>query len=65
MRTLEFVPPPSTVLGVKCGALSYRGHLRLTFGSLLEETALERLVFSTLRSYGIPIQISGNWKGEE
>ncbi|MFO7731342.1 MAG: hypothetical protein R6V86_11325 [Spirochaetia bacterium] len=65
VRTLEFVPPPSTVLGVKCGALSYRGDLRLTFGSLLEETALERLVFSKLRSYGIPIHISGNWKGEE
>ena len=63
--TVEFVPPPSSALGVKCGALSYRGRLRLTFGSLLQETALERLVFTTLRSFGIPVTLSGNWKGEE
>ncbi len=65
IETLEFVPPPSSTLGVKCGVISYRGRLRLTFGSLIEETALERLVFTTLRSYGIPIKLTGNWKGEE
>lgn len=65
IETVEFVPPPSSALGVKCGALSYRGRLRLTFGSLLQETALERLVFTTLRSFGIPIKLTGNWKGEE
>jgi NRPS condensation-like uncharacterized protein len=65
IETVDFVPPPSSALGVKCGALSYRGRLRLTFGSRLQEAALERLVFTTLRSFGIPIKLTGNWKGEE
>jgi len=65
IEAVEFIPPPSSALGVKCGALSHRGRLRLTFGSLLEETALERLFFTTIRSFGIPVYLSGNWKGEE
>ncbi|MFW5727096.1 MAG: hypothetical protein ACOC2P_00865 [Spirochaetota bacterium] len=65
IEAVEFIPPPSSALGVKCGALSHHGRLRLTFGSLLQETALERLFFTTIRSLGIPVSLSGNWKGEE
>ncbi len=65
VETVEFVPPPSSTLGVKCGAISYQGRLRLTFGSVIDETALERLMFTTLREKGIPIRLTGNWKGEE
>ncbi|MFO7849948.1 MAG: hypothetical protein R6V67_08310, partial [Spirochaetia bacterium] len=64
VERIHLVPPPSPVLGIKCGVLSYGGTLSITFGSLLEETALERLFFTFLRGEGVPVYLRGNWKGE-
>lgn len=65
IRRVSFVPPPSPVLGVKCGAVSYGETLSISFGSLIEETALERLFFTSLRKSGVPVRLRGNWKEGE
>jgi len=56
----DFYPPPSTGNKVKCTALSYNGELRISFGSLLNETEIERLFFTGLRKKGIHIKIESN-----
>jgi len=60
---VTFVPPPSPVLKKKCGVVSYGDSLVVTFGSLIEETALERLFFTRLRREGIQVRLEGNWRG--
>jgi len=64
VERITFVPPPSPVLGAKCGVLSYGETLTVTFGSLMEETVLERLYFTFLRREGFAVKLRGNWKGE-
>ncbi|MFP4267690.1 MAG: hypothetical protein ACLFQW_06805 [Spirochaetaceae bacterium] len=64
VERVHLLPPPSPVLGIKCGVVSYGGVLSITFGSLLEETVLERLFFTFLRKEGVPVYLRGNWKGE-
>ncbi len=65
VERFTFVPPPSPVLGTKCGVLSYGETLTISFGSLMEEALLERLFFRFLRREGFPVKLRGNWKGEE
>ncbi len=60
-----FIPPPSPVLGVKCGVISYREKLYISFGSLLEERELEFRYITFLRTAGIRLKLLGNWKGEK
>lgn len=59
-----FIPPPSPLLGVKCGGISYRNTLYLSFGSLVENREFEYRYISFLRKAGIRVRLSGNWKGE-
>ena len=60
VESFDFYPPPSTGNKIKCTALSYKGELRVSFGSLIESTEIERLFFCTLRKNGIPIRIESN-----
>ncbi len=65
VERITFVPPPSPVLKVKCGVLTYGESLFITFGSLIEERDLELYFFSALRRDGLGVRIRGNYKGEE
>ncbi|WP_020613706.1 hypothetical protein [Sediminispirochaeta bajacaliforniensis] len=64
VKSVSFVPPPSPVLGIKCGVISYGDTLSITFGSLVEERLLEYHFLSFLRKAGIRPYLRGNWKGE-
>ncbi len=63
VERVTFVPPPSQVLKKKAGGVSYGDTLSVSFGSLIEETALERIFFTHLRRAGVPVRVRGNWKG--
>ncbi len=60
VESFDFYPPPSTGNRIKSTALSYNGELRVSFGSLLNETELERLFFTGLRKKGIRVRIESN-----
>ncbi len=60
VQAMDFYPPPSTGNKVKCTVLSYNDQLRISFGSLIEETELERLFFTGLRKKGIHVRIESN-----
>lgn len=60
VRSFDFYSPPSTGNKVKCTALSYGDELRVSFGSLIEETELERLFFTSLRKKDIRVRMESN-----
>ena len=60
VETFDFYPPPSTGNRVKCSALSYGGELRVSFGSLIADTEIERLFFTGLRKKGICSRLETN-----
>lgn len=57
---VEFVPPPSPIYGVSVAAVSHGDVLSVTFGSLLEETEIERRFFRFLRGQGMNVRIISN-----
>jgi hypothetical protein len=65
VERVYFIPPPSPVLGVKCGVISYGDKLYISFGSLIEEREFEYHCITFLRKAGIRIRLLGNWKGEK
>jgi hypothetical protein len=65
VKRVYFIPPPSPVLGVKCGVISYGDKLYISFGSLIEEREFEYRCITFLRKAGIRIRLLGNWKGEK
>jgi NRPS condensation-like uncharacterized protein len=65
VEKVMFIPPPSPVLGVKCGAISYKNRLYLSFGSLVRDRVLEYYFITFLRKSGILVSLSGNWKKGE
>ncbi len=60
VRSFDFYAPPSTGNLVKCTTLSYGDELRISFGSLLEETELECRFFRALRKRGLAVRIESN-----
>jgi len=60
IQHFDFYPPPSTGNKIKSTALSYQGELRISFGSLVNETEIERLFFTGLRKKGIHVSIESN-----
>ncbi len=60
VQAMDFYPPPSIGNKVKCTVLSYNDELRISFGSLIEETEIERLFFAALRKKGIHVRIESN-----
>lgn len=58
----EMVPPPSPLTKIKCGVISWKDELVISFGSIVEETDLEKHFFRTLRKQGIPVEIETNRK---
>ena len=60
VESFDFYPPPSTGNKLKCTALSYKGDMRVSFGSLIESTEIERLFFCALRKSGVRVRIESN-----
>jgi hypothetical protein len=60
IKKFEFFPPPSTGNKIKCTALSWQENLYISFGSLVKETEIERIFFTSLRKQGIPVKIESN-----
>ena len=60
IESFDFYPPPSTGNKIKCTALSYNGEMRVSFGSLIESTEIERLFFCALRKSGVRVRIESN-----
>jgi hypothetical protein len=60
IQSFDFYSAPSTGNKVKCTALSYGDELRVSFGSVIKETELERLFFSSLRKKDIRIKMESN-----
>ena len=60
IQSFDFYSAPSTGNKVKCTTLSYGDELRVSFGSLIKETELERLFFTSLRKKDIQIKIESN-----
>ncbi len=60
IERFDFYPPPSTGNKIKCTALSWLDKMYISFGSLAEETDIERLFFTNLRKMEIPVKIESN-----
>ncbi len=60
IQSFDFYPPPSSGNRIKCTSLSYKGEVRISFGSLIESTELEKLFFRGLRKKGLHIWIESN-----
>ena len=60
VESFDFYPPPSTGNKLKCTALSYNGELRVSFGSLIDSTEIEKLFFRSLRKNGVRVRIESN-----
>ena len=60
VQSFDFYPPPSRGNKVKCTALSYGDELRVSFGSLIRETEVERLFFTSLRKKDIHVRMESN-----
>ncbi|MDA3956909.1 hypothetical protein [Oceanispirochaeta sp.] len=60
IESFDFYPPPSTGNKIKCTALSYKNELRVSFGSLMKETEIERLFYTGLRQKEIRVRIESN-----
>lgn len=55
-----FLPPPSPVSKVNCSAVTWRGRLCVSFGSLVEDTGLQREFFRFFARKGLPVYIESN-----
>ena len=60
IEKFEFFPPPSAGNKIKCTALSWQENLYISFGSLVQETEIERIFYTSLRKQGIPVKIESN-----
>ena len=60
VEKFEFFPPPSAGNKIKCTALSWQENLYISFGSLVQETEIERIFYTSLRKQGIPVKIESN-----
>lgn len=60
IERFDFFSPPSEGNRIKSTALSWQGNLYISFGSLVNETEIERLFFTSLRKMGIPVKIESN-----
>ncbi|OQY32190.1 MAG: hypothetical protein B6241_12200 [Spirochaetaceae bacterium 4572_59] len=60
IERFDFFPPPSEGNKIKCSAHSWKENLYISFGSLVNETEIERLFFTSLRKMGIPVKIESN-----
>ena len=60
IERFEFFPPPSTGNKIKCTAVSWQDKLYISFGSLVEETEIERFFFTSLRKMEIAVKIESN-----
>ena len=60
VERFEFYPPPGKQNIIKLGVISYGGKMYVTFASLSEEKAIERIFFSSLRKMGVRTKIETN-----
>ncbi|MDC7234511.1 MAG: alcohol acetyltransferase [Spirochaetales bacterium] len=60
IKSVDFYPPPSTGNAVKCTTLSYGDEMRISFGSQIKETEIERLFFTSLRKKDIRVRMESN-----
>lgn len=58
VESVGFVLGPNPVLKKNLAVVSYGEELSLTFGSVIERRDLERIVFRTLVSHGVPVTVS-------
>lgn len=55
-------PPPSKVLKVNCGIISYGDKMRITFVNLTKSLELEREIFRFLAGSGLKVKIINNYE---
>ncbi len=60
VERFDFYPPPSKGNRIKCTAVSWQDRLHVSFGSLVEDTEIERIFFTSLRKMDIPVKIESN-----
>lgn len=58
--TIEFYPPPSDLNKIKVGLIATKGILAISFGSLCDDTEIERRFFRKLVQLGINVKIESN-----
>ncbi len=60
IERFEFYPPPSKGNVIKIGLTSYNDKVYISFGSLTENTEIEKLFFRKIRGMGIAVKIETN-----
>jgi len=60
-----FIPPPSPVSKVNCTVVSWQDRLCISFGSMIEDTSLQREFFRFFTRQGIDVYIESNGLGEK
>lgn len=55
IRSLQIYINPNHVMKKSCGVLSFGGKLNITFTSVMEDTGLERIFFSSLARQGVDV----------
>ena len=60
VKTMDFVPPPSTITGINVTMISYGEKTAFTFGSVREDTGIERFFCSRLASFGLTGELVSN-----
>ncbi len=65
IERLEVLPPPSEGNIIKATVIGYRNQTTISFGSLTDDTAIERTFFRKLRQEGIDVHIESNYHIDE
>lgn len=60
IKKVEFIPPPSALCKIKLGTITHDGQMTICFGSVVNETELEKYFFRKLVKDGIPVEIETN-----
>jgi len=60
IQSWSFLPPPSPVCKINMTSISWKNELCISFGSMVEETELQRLFFEFLASRGVAVRVVSN-----
>jgi len=60
IQRFDLVPARNRIAGANVGVVSWKDHLSITVGSLVEDTSFERFFFTALSDTGLPVLVTSN-----